>query len=100
VRAAAAGDVLAATATAGPPQQAAAAGDVMVAAAASPLLDIAGVVGPAALYTGQSMLMFAFASVAVEAGFRWGIVSRFPSQVLEADAALPPQPPTAAGSEK
>lgn len=58
VRAAAGGDMLQRTAEAGP-------------------LDFNTVIGPAALYTGESMILFAFASAAVEVAFRQGLVQRF-----------------------
>ncbi|GAX85961.1 hypothetical protein CEUSTIGMA_g13377.t1 [Chlamydomonas eustigma] len=37
------------------------------------------VVGPAALYAGQSVLMFAFAAIAIEAAFRQGLIQRVDS---------------------
>ncbi|MEW5310266.1 MAG: hypothetical protein WDW38_002081 [Sanguina aurantia] len=56
-----------------------------VAAAAGGGVDLvsvvlsAGVLGPAALYAGQSMLLFGFAAVALEAGFTQGVLKRFGS---------------------
>ncbi len=56
---------------------AAAACDVLQAGSAAGPLDIDTVVGPGLFYTGQSMILFAFAAAAVEAAFRWGVVRRF-----------------------
>ncbi|MEW5305186.1 MAG: hypothetical protein WDW36_007746 [Sanguina aurantia] len=56
-----------------------------VAAAAGGGVDLvsvvlsAGVLGSAALYAGQSMLLFGFAAVALEAGFTQGVLKRFGS---------------------
>lgn len=57
--------------------RAAAAGDVLQANSALGPFDIDTVVGPAALYTGQSMILFAFSAWAVELAFKQGWVKRF-----------------------
>lgn len=53
---------------------AAAADELQLTSVAGPLT--VEVIGSAALYAGQSMLMFAFAATAIEAGFKQGFIKR------------------------
>ena len=55
--------------------RAASAADVLQLSSASGPFTVE-VMGTAALYAGQSMLMFAFAATAVEAGFKQGFIKR------------------------
>lgn len=63
--------------------RAAAGGDLLQSSSAYGPLDLESVVGPAALYAGQSMLLFAFSAVAVEFAFRQGWIRRFGEPVVE-----------------
>ncbi|KAL6756299.1 hypothetical protein V8C86DRAFT_2649877 [Haematococcus lacustris] len=60
--------------------RAAAAADVLQASSSAGPLDVGMAVGPGALYAGQSMLLFAFAAVALELAFSKGWVRRFGAQ--------------------
>lgn len=63
--------------------RAAAAADLLVQSSPDSPLSIDAVIGPAALYAAQSMLVFGFAAAALEAGFQMGWLKRFPGSATD-----------------
>ncbi len=63
--------------------RAAAAGDILQVSSAYGPLDLQAVIGPGALYAGQSVLLCGFAAGALEFAFTNGWVRRFGQQATE-----------------